>query len=104
LSEATPPFMSNAAQRGFGDALALQVLRQEGYIVVEPVQAFALDGGDTLQYLGGVDLRFCRLGRSYRRPRLVDEFHGGGSTRKRWRTVPGALRVSSPSLSILMIS
>jgi hypothetical protein len=31
-------------------------------------------------------------------------FTVAGSTRKRWRTVPGALRVSCPSLWILMIS
>ena len=37
-----------------------------------------LDGGDALQHFGSVDLRFCRLGRSHLRARLVNELHGRG--------------------------
>jgi hypothetical protein len=35
---------------GFGDALTLQVLRQERYVVVEAVQAFMLDGGGRVTF------------------------------------------------------
>jgi hypothetical protein len=65
-------------ERGFGDPLTLQILRQEGDVVVESIQALVLDGGDPLEDLGRIYLRFCRLGRSHLRSRLVHESYRGG--------------------------
>ena len=91
-------------ERGIGNPLALEVLCQEGDVVVEALQALMLDGGDALQHLGGVDLRFYRFGCSNGRSRLVHEFTVVGSTRKRSRSVPGMLSVSEPLEAILVMT
>jgi hypothetical protein len=62
----------------FGDALRPKIFGQEGDVVAEPIQAFVLDGGDALQHLDRINLRFCRLRCSHRRSWLIQESHGGG--------------------------
>jgi hypothetical protein len=41
--------------RGFGNVLRLQVLRQNGYVVLEPLEVVAFDGTDALEHFAGIE-------------------------------------------------
>jgi hypothetical protein len=67
---------TRALSAAFRNALALQVLRQEGDVVVEAVQALAWMVVTRFMTSAESDLGFRRPRRSHRRSRLVYEFHG----------------------------
>src|SRR5258708_34982931 len=83
----------------FGYVPRLQVLCQDGCVVLEPLQVVAFDGTDALQHFAGVEhgsgvvkgLEVLAGGLRSTKVRV------SGRTRKRMRLVPGTWRSTSPS-------
>jgi hypothetical protein len=83
--------------RGFGNILRLQVLRQDGYVVLEPLEVVAFDGTDALEHFAGVKgglsvgERVRGSGWKLRSTKVMLSVR----TRNRSRLVPGTCRSTS---------